>query len=316
MDRKYSLKHENTFAISAHDADKLIQSRDGLASLLYIYLMRNSGEASLQKAALDLGKTEADVEKAFYILSSIGLVGGGEYIPAPILQEPERPVYTAEDIKNEMENGTEFPALLAEVQKSLGKMLSPDELLRLFGIYDSLSLPPEVILLLVNYCVSDYDRKYSGRRRPGMSYIEKAAYSWEKNGITTMELAERHIRIMQERATRRGQIKSVLRIEGRHLSPTEQKYIDSWCSMGFPPETVEIAYDRTVLRTGKLTWNYMDSILKSWYSKGLITPPQVLAENQKKPAQPARGKSNVNSELKATADDIEKMRRLIDEMNK
>jgi len=315
MDRKLSVKKENALTISAADADLLISSRDGLASLLYIYILKNSGSVSLLSAARDLGRDEREIERAFSALSSLGLVGSGDSSSPPPSPE-NRPVYTADDIKQEIENGTEFPALLDEVQKTLGKILSSDELIRLFGIYDSLRLPPEVILMLINYCAEDFSRRYSGRRRPGMRYIEKAAYSWERNGICTIELAERHIKNLQERSTLLGQMKAVLQIEGRNLSPTEQKYINSWCSMGFSPETVEIAYDRTVLRTGKLTWNYLDSILKSWHSKGLITPSQVLSENQKKPSSHASPKHGDTGEYKTTADDIEKMRRLIDSMNK
>ena len=50
-------------------------------------------------------------------------------------------------------------------------------------------------------------------------------------------------------------------------------------------ETLAIAYDRTVLRTGALKWNYMDKILKSWNDKGLFTPEAIEAGD---PA--ARGK--------------------------
>ena len=314
-EKKYSIASDAPLSISADAAEKLISSGDGNASLLYIYLIRKKGEASPADVSRELKCSPSETDRAFDKLVSLGLVNSAPEKKTTPAAAEELPSYTAEDVKNELENNAVFPVLVSEVQARLGKILSSDDLLRLFGIYDSLGLPPEVILTLVNHCISEFDERYSGSRRPTMRYIEKAAFSWERDGIYTLELAEEYIKRTVERRAKGRRIVSVLNINDRPLTASERKYVDKWSDMGFPPETVEIAYDRTVLRTGKLSWNYMDSILKSWYSKKLFTPEEVMTENVRQPANTGKSKKNGVPSQTATPDDISRMRKLIEEMN-
>ena len=84
-------------------------------------------------------------------------------------------------------------------------------------------------------------------------------------------------------------VRHALSLTGRDLTPTERKYIESWLSMGYGAEALAIAYDRTVVGTGKLAWAYMDKIVKSWYEKKLFTAEQIekgdsRASSRAKPA--------------------------------
>ena len=105
-------------------------------------------------------------------------------------------------------------------------------------------------------------------------------------------------------------VKSAIGISGRELSSTERKYIESWISMGFGPEALAIAYDRTVLKTGRLQWKYMNSIVTSWHGKGLHTPQEIregdsMAPNRVQAA--GAGGAPAESELR-------RMERLMDKM--
>lgn len=64
--------------------------------------------------------------------------------------------------------------------------------------------------------------------------------------------------------------------------------------MGFPAETVALAYDKTVLRCHEFKWPYCNGILKKWHEKGLHTPEETAAENAapKKDTQPSGGKND------------------------
>ena len=306
--KKYAPKSFDGYIISRQAIEKLIKNGDGAAALLYLFLLKNGGDVSASNAALNLKMDPAQAESALNDLVSMGLIASKDAPQEPELID-ETPNYTADDIQNELKNGSEFPALTGEVQRCLGKVLSSDDLMRLFGIYDGLRLPSEVILLLVNHCVNDFKVRYDGRRLPTMRYIEKAAYSWERDGICTMELAEEHIKNMDNLRSREGVIKSALNIGSRPLTASERKYIDGWINMGFPTETIEAAYDRTVLRTGKLTWKYMDSILKNWKSKNITTVSDIAEKDgDGAPTRKAAGNS-------ATAEDVSRMQRLIRKMN-
>ena len=45
---------------------------------------------------------------------------------------------------------------------------------------------------------------------------------------------------------------SVFGMSGRAPSESEQKYMSAWLEMGMTEEMIKMAYDRTVMRTGRL----------------------------------------------------------------
>ena len=59
--------------------------------------------------------------------------------------------------------------------------------------------------------------------------------------------------------------------------------------MGFGEAEIALAYERTCMNTGALKWPYINSILKSWRDKGLLTVERIL-EGDSRPAagKPAR----------------------------
>jgi DnaD/phage-associated family protein len=76
-----------------------------------------------------------------------------------------------------------------------------------------------------------------------------------------------------------------LQIQGRNLTPGEEKYARKWLEMGFPMESVAIAYDRTCVNTGGMNWKYINKILTRWYEAGLLTPEQI-EKGDSKPGVP------------------------------
>ena len=171
----------------------------------------------------------------------------------PRPRKEELPEYTAAEIKNELEQGAAFKSPLGGSTAQSGKKSSrPDDLMKLFGIYDSLGLPPEVILLLITHCTDECHRRYGPARTPTMRYIEKAAYTWEREGIFSIDAAEDYLKRLSLKKVGRMEIKAALQIKEREMTASEQRYgVDAWIEMGFSAEAVEIAYDRTVLKTGK-----------------------------------------------------------------
>ena len=59
-----------------------------------------------------------------------------------------------------------------------------------------------------------------------------------------------------------------------------------WAEMGFPQETVALAYDRTILKCHELRWGYLNKILQNWHSKNLHTVEEV--EQGDRPPAPRR----------------------------
>ena len=315
-DIKFSLPGSESVTISGTAVDKLIRAGDGDATLLYLYIIKTRGESTSSQAEAALGKTTGWVATAMAVLSRLGLVQVSQpddqsaassqpgqsnkpnqpnhpdqpnqaIQPAaphaaphtpPHTPPPEPRRYTIEEIKRELREGSDFAAVVEETQRSLGRILAPDDLLRLFGIYDALRLPPEVILQLITHCINE-SRMTGGGRAPSLKYIEKAAYTWEREGIFSLDKAEIYIKALEARRSVRGEIKWALQIKDREFSETEKKFVDGWIDLAFDADAISIAYDRTLIKTGKLSWGYMDSIIKSWHSKGLHTAREILAKD-------------------------------------
>ncbi len=269
-------------------AEALIAAHDGDVALLYIYLCCRGGE-DLERAARELCRTMGEISAAWEKLQRMGLLPGERAfqdrpVPAPKPAPAEElPEYETEDLVRRSREDAGFSAIVTEAQKVLGHVLSSSDLKRLFGIYDYLALPPEVILMLLNHCVS-----ISQGRRPSMRFIEKEAYVWANREIMSLEQAEEYIRSSRRRREDVGRIKESLGIRGRELTATEQKYISSWLDMGFGEECISIAYDRTVTNTGALKWNYMNKILLSWHEKGIHNAAQLEEKEGRRKTAPTR----------------------------
>jgi hypothetical protein len=63
-----------------------------------------------------------------------------------------------------------------------------------------------------------------------------------------------------------------LQLGDRAPSASEEKYLSAWQEMGFEPEAVAIAYDKTVLRCHEFKWPYCNGILKKWHEADYIRP--------------------------------------------
>lgn len=311
-DMRYVLPGTDTIILSAQAADKLIRTGDGNAALLYLHALRTGDAGTLKQAAAMLRCSEAEVAVSMKLLGKLGLLKYEE--SSPPIQHEELPEYTAADIKRELENGSVFQALVQEVQKSLGKILSSDDLIKLFGIYDNLGLPPELILQLVTYCVGENARRYGTGRKPTMRYIEKVAFTWEHEGILTLEKAEQYIKNLELRRGQVSIIKRVLQIKDRELAAGERKYVESWIARGFSPEVIELAYDRTLLKTGKLAWSYMDSIIGSWQAKGLRTPEEIQAKDGKGSSMAKKRTAQTTGSSAPSQSDIEHMKKFLDKL--
>mgnify|MGYP002610767443 CR=1 FL=1 len=97
---------------------------------------------------------------------------------------------------------------------------------------------------------------------------------------------EEQVRQGEEASRENEQLRQLLQIDQRRLTPAEEKYLVSWIRMGFRDDTIRMAYERTCLNTGALKWAYMNSILTSWHEQNLHTPEEILAgDAPRKPEQ-------------------------------
>ncbi|MDR2616134.1 MAG: DnaD domain protein [Oscillospiraceae bacterium] len=321
---------------------ELLRLGDGDAALLYLYLAAQGGEGSPDEAARSFGwsasRQRAASDKLLTLITPRTRDSGGG-TEAAMPREPARDVESdapperislgqsespetrretpeAREAREETER-RQFHSLVQEAQRMFGRILSPDDLIRLLGIYKNLKLPPEVILQLIRYCMTETRRRGENDGAPNMRYVEKAAYTWEREGIFSLEEAELYIKKRESQHGETELIKKALKIGGRELVAMERKYIDGWIAQGYGAAEVAIAYDRTGLNTGKLTWTYMNTIINSWYAAGLHTAAEINERDKPADRSPSRSRARGDKPAgRAPArspdkDEMERMKRLL-----
>ena len=94
----------------------------------------------------------------------------------------------------------------------------------------------------------------------------KVAISWNKNGIFTIDAADKFITAEKEKNGYAYKIRKLFGIENRNLSKTEENYLKTWHDKFLMDEDmVELAYEYCIMQTTKLSFPYINSILKRWH---------------------------------------------------
>ena len=277
--------------IEKSHVQKLLCAASGDAALLYLYIQSGNGPDT---AARELHMTESRCACAAATLRQLGLWPENRRTVMPV---GERPQYTENDVLQAMGTDNSFHALYEEVQRLMGRTLNTEELKILLGFVRYLGLPEDVISVLVCYCKERARRKGSSRN-PSLRTIEKEAYAWAEQGIDTMEEAVAFIRNQNMRHSRLGKLMDILQIRGRQLTAGEERYAQQWLDWGFDEEAIAMAYERTCLNTGGLSWAYMHKILTRWQASGLLSAEQVRS-GDKKPAPKGASGQLGDAELEA-----------------
>lgn len=258
---------ERIYTIPESEMRRLLAAANADAALLYLYLTADGSE---DRAAQALGMSENRLRLASATLRQMGL-----WTPAPVrhLEPSSAPVYTEEDVRHEYTRSAEFPAIVGDAQRRLGRVLSTEEVKILLGIYRYLGLAPELISVLIACCIQRSQSR-SGRV-PSFRMIEKEAYRWSDRGIDTIEQAAAYMQAQQKQQNGLDAVQALLGIRGRRLTQSEEKYVLTWLEWGFSEDVLRLAFDKTCMNVGSLKWPYMNSILKSWFEQGFSTVQQI-----------------------------------------
>ncbi len=261
-------------ALSGAAVKRLLDRGDGDAALLYLALLRRQGAVPPRSLAGELRWDRGRIEAAENALRELGLVAPEQTPPAPA---EERPVYQRSDVAERLEGSGQFRSLVRAVEEKLGKRLTTADIAVLLGLSDYLGLPADVIFLLVSHCAERVRSRYGEGRRPGMKQIEKEGYAWARMGIDSQEAAAAYLRTYARRQEDLPRYMRALGLGDRAPVPSEERYLLAWQEMGFSPEAVALACDKTVLKCHELKWAYCNGILKRWHEAGLHAVEEIEA---------------------------------------
>lgn len=281
----YILREDQpNIVLPAQQADRLIGRGDGDAALLYLCLLRADRGVTAQELQRKLKWSQLRLHAAEMALQELGLI---DRPPEQKPPEPaqERPVYTADDLTDLLTGDAGFRMLVPQTEEKLGKRLKTADLQILAGLYDDLGLPADVIYLLVCHCVARSEERYGPGRRPTLRQIEKEGYHWAQRGLFDQESASRYLRDWNVRRSAMSRYMQVLGLGDRRPVESEERYITDWMDKGFPPETVALAYDKTVFYKKELNWRYLNGILRRWHENGWHTEEEVRQSDSRKPSR-------------------------------
>lgn len=281
----YILREDQpNIVLPAQQADRLIGRGDGDAALLYLCLLRADRGVTAQELQRRLKWSQLRLHAAETALQELGLI---DRPPEQKPPEPaqERPVYTADDLTDLLTGDAGFRMLVPQTEEKLGKRLKTADLQILAGLYDDLGLPADVIYLLVCHCVTRSEERYGPGRRPTLRQIEKEGYHWAQRGLFDQESASQYLRDWNVRRSAMSRYMQVLGLGDRRPVESEERYIADWMDKGFPPETVALAYDKTVFYKKELNWRYLNGILRRWHENGWHTEEEVRQGDSRKPSR-------------------------------
>jgi len=180
----------------------------------------------------------------------------------PTLTPPEgRPQYSVQELTLYRSQSKDIERLFSKAEQTMGKLLTYHDMNILFGFYDWLRLPSDVIEYLLSYCAEHGHRN--------LRYIEKCALDWAERDIDDLEKALDYVHLFDMN------YRSVLQRMGKLSSfptPAQRKLIDKWLhEMQLPLDVVLEACDRTSLTAEKPSLSYVDKILSKWHKSGIST---------------------------------------------
>jgi len=181
-----------------------------------------------------------------------------------------RPQYTSQELACYREDSRDVERLFSRAEKTLGKLLTYNDMNVIFGFYDWLRLPIEVIEYLLTYCEENEHRN--------LRYIEKCAMDWADHNINDLEDALTYVqnfnRDYREILHHMGQ-------SGGYPTPAQRKYMNKWLhEWTFSIAIITEACTRCVEQIAKPNFKYVDKILAEWHKKGVKTIEDITAADE------------------------------------
>lgn len=312
------------FAVPAAVVDNHIKLAGSAQLKVLLWLLRGGkGDFDAESCSQAIGLSPADCSDALQYWFATGiLLPSGEVKSAPAGRKPKtekkeeapakeaapapaavlsaarpRPVKPQmKEVISRQKESPEFAYLLETASARLGRPVAQGDMETLLYLYDTAGLPVEVILMVIEYAVSE--GKYH------MRYIEKVALDWADRGITTISAAEEYLCAIERRRQAWDKVSAIL---GITQSPTvaesddAERWIFDW---QVDEGLLRLAYGKCVEATGKFKHSYIHKVLERWRMDGIDTAEKAVAEWE---SAKRRGKGKEKKETSFDLDEYEKM---------
>ena len=210
----------------------------------------------------------------------------------PYLQQT-RPNYSPSELTIYLQD-PQVQALYKMAERSLGRLLSSSDQQILFGLYDWLHMPIDLIEYLLDHCAT--------RGHTSMRYIEKTAIAWVNEGILSLKQAK----MKADMDKIYFKILSEVGLGTQNITQVQKDYIQKWLNdyqLGI--DIIMEGCRRTSAQTKNPSLRYLDSIFKSWYKNKVTSLEDIQrlddAFISKQKSQTVQGRGRTKSPVKQTA---------------
>ena len=309
----------SVFAVPSKIVDEGLKFADGVKLKVLLYVLRNAdSELNVDAVSKATGVNVTDIPEALDYWVNMEILQKDEGVSAPvnsteeikptqnsnneiktvetiskdvdeqkqrfIVTKPQKPDYVFTSQRLAVDN--DLKILVGEAQTMLGKTLSNSDIATLLMLKDTCGLRLDVILMLIQYCVSI--------DKGNMRTVEKIGISWADEGINSVEAADNKIASAHHASRCFSQVSSVFGMKNVG-SPTKKqleystKWVGEW---KFSAPMLREAYERCVDSKGELKFNYIDGILKKWEALGIKNLNDLKESEAAKKPQPLKQKSS------------------------
>ena len=275
----------SSFFVPTSVADMHLKLASGDQLKVLLYFLRNvKNGITVSDIAVFLKLNEAEVNDALEFWAQAGVLtkisahepATETEAPKPKTVKPANLKPTREEIAAVSATDDRLAFLFQEADMKLGRSLRGNELQTLAWLYLDQGMEVSLILMLVEYAVSE--------NKTTISFIESTALAWLDAGVTTISDAEEQIEARTRKKTAWGIIEAAFGIDHRLPSDRELEFAQKWIiEWNFSREMLREAYNRCIDQKTKLDMRYINGILTKWFKDGVTT---LEAEKSSKKAPP------------------------------
>lgn len=181
--------------------------------------------------------------------------------------------YTTQELLEKAQQDSELQNLFDEIQSYVNKNINGRELGILTDLYEVYHYDVPTILIAAEYC--NTIGKYS------IQYLSTVLKNWYEQDLVTYDQVEAEIVRRTEYNTYESMVKRCFGLTNK-LTSKQKELADKWKSWNIDESLLNIACEKCLNGTeGKLSFKYIDTVISSWASKGIKTPEQVKADDEK-----------------------------------
>ena len=217
-----------------------------------------------EQISAELKKDIADVEEAIDFWVNLKIIKIINKLPKKVskLNVKKEEKNSKDYISKRIKSDEEINYLLNAIETAVGRPLSGTDISVILNLKDGEGMPCNVILMLIRYCVQI--------GKAATRYIEKVGIDWARNGIDTVELAEKKIQLLNNSRKIWKKFEKIAGISDRAPTKKEEETIFRWFNeWNFSESMITEAYERCVNKKGAYILSYMDGIVKKWHTQNI-----------------------------------------------